>query len=383
MHSELQAVVAGHTCLDIIPGIRPGCGLADLMVPGKLVDVDAAVTATGGAVANTGLALHRLGLPVRLMGKVGDDLFGEAVLRLFRRHGEALAAGMIVAPGEATSYTVVLNPPGVDRVFLHCPGANDSFCAADLPLAQVAPARLFHFGYPPLMRRMFADGGRELAALMGGVRALGVTTSLDMALPDPASPAGQADWPGILARALPHVDLFLPSFDEIQAMLRLPPARPGGERLHEIADRLLDLGCAIVGLKLGDQGLYLRTTPDRQRLAALGRSAPADPAAWTACELLAPCYRVPVVGTTGAGDCTIAGFLAAILQGLSPADAVRSATAVGACNAEAADAISGIVPWPRVQARLAAGWDRLPVHLPLPGWQWADGLAYGPGHVRS
>ena len=77
-----------------------------------------------------------------------------------------------------------------------------------------------------------------------------------------------------------------------------------------------------------------------------------------------------MVGTTGAGDCTIAGFLAALLEGLSLPDAMTSAVAVGAFNVESADAVSGIKPWTTVQARIAAGWERLPVDIDLPGWIW-------------
>ncbi|MCK4602884.1 MAG: carbohydrate kinase family protein, partial [Phycisphaerae bacterium] len=59
---QVQVVVAGHICLDIIPTFSELKGdLAAAFVPGNLINVGPAVTATGGAVSNTGLALHRLG----------------------------------------------------------------------------------------------------------------------------------------------------------------------------------------------------------------------------------------------------------------------------------------------------------------------------------
>ncbi|HBY95163.1 MAG TPA: carbohydrate kinase family protein, partial [Chloroflexi bacterium] len=364
---QAEVVVAGHICLDVIPtfGEREG-GLEALLVPGKLVEVGPAVLAPGGAVSNTGLALHRLGVPTRLMGKVGDDLFGRAILDVLRQREPALAEGMIVTEGEPSSYTLVVNPPGVDRIFFHCPGTNDTFGAGDVADEQVAGARLFHFGYPPIMRRMYSAEGRELEALLRRVKAHGLTTSLDMAKPDPESDAGRAPWPALLARVLPFVDVFLPSLDEILFMLdrehfermqrggSLANAllEAGGLLLRELSERLLGLGTAVVALKLGDQGLYLRTTGDPDRLADLGEGAPGDPQPWLDRELLAPCFKANVVGTTGAGDCTIAGFLAGLLQGLSPEEVMTAAVAVGACSVERADATSGVPAWAAVKRRV-------------------------------
>jgi sugar/nucleoside kinase (ribokinase family) len=381
MSERRWVVVCGHICLDVIPTFGGSkIGLADLLVPGKLVDVGPAVIATGGAVSNTGLALHRLGVPARLMGKVGDDLFGHAILEVVRRHDPALAEGMIVSPEAASSYTIVVNPPGVDRVFLHCPGANDSFGADDVPYHTLSDVRLFHFGYPPLMRRMYQDGGSELESLFRRVKATGTVASLDMARPDPASAAGRAPWAEILTRVLPHVDLFLPSLDETLFMLdrkRFDAFEAGrlqvdGALLSDLAAQLLDLGAGVVALKLGAEGLYLRTGA-AEALAALGEMIAVE--AWAGRELLAPCFGVDVVGTTGSGDCTVAGFLAGLGHGLSPEDTMTSAVAVGACSVEAADATSGVRTWEEVQRRVGGGWARREAGLSLPGWEW-DGRVW-------
>ncbi len=375
-----EVVVAGHICLDVIPPFGERASGETFLTPGSLITVGPAITSTGGPVSNTGLALHRLGVPARLMGKVGDDLFGQAILDLLRADDPELARGMIVEHGESTSYTVVISPPGVDRVFLHSPGANDTFRAGDVDMQRVQGARLFHFGYPPLMRCMYLDAGAELADLMRRVKDAGLTTSLDMAYPDPASEAGQVDWSAVLARALPHVDVFLPSLDETLFMLDRPrfdelsrqadgdlAARVDGGLLADLAGRLLEMGAGVVGLKLGRQGLYVRTA-SRERIETMGACAPPDPASWAGRELLTPCFRVEVAGTTGSGDATIAGFLAGLLRGLPLEDVMTAAVAVGAFNVEQADAVSGIKSWDTVQARIAAGWGRLPVDLRLDRW---------------
>ncbi|MCJ7551897.1 MAG: hypothetical protein MUQ30_19685, partial [Anaerolineae bacterium] len=47
-----------------------------------------------------------------------------------------------------------------------------------------------------------------------------------------------------------------------------------------------------------------------------------------------------------------------------------SAAAVGACNVEAADAISGVPSWEAVLARLAVGWAQHDTRIRLRGWGW-------------
>lgn len=390
-----EIVVAGHLCLDMIPTFEhTGLGLSDLLVPGKLIDVGPLTAATGGPVSNTGLALHRLGYPVSLMGKVGDDMVGRAILDIVRGYGPTLAGGMIVTTESHSSYTVVISPPGVDRIFFHSPGANDTFGADDVAYEKLAGARLFHFGYPPLMRRMYEQDGAELATLLQRVKQRGLTTSLDMARPDPRSEAGRADWRAILANALPSVDVFLPSFDETLYMLErahfddLEQAAPGGdlnahatgELLKSLTDELIGLGAAVVGLKLGRHGMYLHTTADLARLKAMGACAPPKARAWVNRELLSPCFAAEVVGTTGSGDCTIAGFLGSLLKGESPEHAMTAAVAVGACNVEAPDAIGGVPPWAEVAQRVAAGWARRETGVALDGWTYdhASGLWHGP-----
>ena len=374
--SSRDIVVAGHICLDVIPAFdnEPDAPRA-LLAPGKLVQVGPPVTAPGGAVSNTGLALRRLGFSPRLVGKIGDDLFGKALLEVLSKEDAALAENMTTAPGASTSYTIVVSPPGTDRAFLHCPGANDTFGAKDVPDSLLQEAGLFHFGYPPLMRRMRVGGGSEMAALFERARASGAVTSLDMAFPDPDSEAAQVDWADWLQNVLPHVDVFAPSLEEMRAMLGRPQkdasALEDPAELSDLAGELLGMGAGLVALKLGSEGLYLRAASDAERL----------PAGWAGRELLAPCFEVEVAGTTGAGDCTVAGLLVGLAAGTSPEEALATATAVGACSVEEPDSTSGIPSLEAVRRRIARGWERRAPQTALPdGWRWDDDrtLWHGP-----
>jgi len=386
-----EAIVAGHLCLDVIPDLSMMAADGDgaKLQPGTLVNVGPALLSTGGAVSNSGIALHKLGVDTSLAGKVGDDLFGTAIVEIVKSNGASLADGVIVSEGEASSYTVVINPPGIDRTFLHCPGTNDTYGAEDFDRISLEGCRLVHFGYPPLMARIFEDGGEGLAAFHEKARAAGVTTSLDMARPDPDSDAGRVDWGAFLERVLPHVDIFLPSIDELLYMLDRPlfdelEAAGGvqehvdGDVLGRVSARLIERGVAVAAIKLGDQGLYLRTSSDVERLEAMGACAPSDPGPWAGRELYSPCLQVEVAGTTGAGDCTIAGFLAGVLKGLSPEGAVTTAVAVGGSSVETADATGGVPAWDALQSRLDAGWARRGAAPGLAGWDRRGELFVGP-----
>lgn len=380
---DADILVVGHFCLDIIPTFPDtGTPIGELFVPGRLVEVGDAVIGTGGAANNTGLALHRLGFPVGVVAKVGNDILGDAALRLLQRAAPRIADNMIVSPGDGTSYSVVLNPPGVDRIFLHASAANDTFCADDVPESAFGRARHMHFGYPPLMRRFQMNDGAELRTLFERARARGLTTSLDMARPDPNGPSGQVDWVRFMQNVLPAVDLFLPSVDEILFMTERPlfdalqekagQANPtallGIDAIKRTAERLLGMGAAVVGLKLGDQGFYLRTTADPDRLADMGSLSPANRDAWLDQEIATGCRRAAVAGTTGAGDCTIAGFLGAMLKGMTADEAVARAVAVGGASVESRDATSGVPAWSVIEERLAAGWPGSPCAVIPDNW---------------
>ena len=107
-----KVIVAGHICLDITPKFpaRKETDIGALLLPGKLLHMENAEVHTGGAVANTGLAMKIMGADVSLMGKIGTDAFGDMVCSILRKYGAA--EGMIRLDSETTSYTVVLAVPG-------------------------------------------------------------------------------------------------------------------------------------------------------------------------------------------------------------------------------------------------------------------------------
>lgn len=367
-----KIIAAGHICIDItpvFPAANPYGAISDVLVPGKLVQMEPADVHTGGSVANTGLALKLLGANVQLMGKVGDDAFGAMIRDILHGYG---AGGLIVDPTSSTSYSVVLAVPGIDRIFLHDPGANSTFSASDIPEKDLADAALFHFGYPPLMKRMYENNGAELAAIFRRMKDHGIATSLDLAAVDPNSEAGRADWQAVLANVLPHTDFFVPSFEELCFMLDRERydvlAARGGDMaalvdmeadVKPLAARCLAMGCRTVLIKCGTAGMYYKTA-GIEAMSKVGSRLELDAASWADQEGIQPCYRADqVLSGTGAGDTSIAAFLASVMAGRSPAQCTALAAAEGACAVTSYDALSGLKPLDQLDARIAAGWETM------------------------
>jgi sugar/nucleoside kinase (ribokinase family) len=360
-----DVIVAGHLCLDILPAMQhlPPEALAS---PGKLFEVGPLTFATGGTVSNVGLGLHRLGVDVGLMAALGDDITAQIIRTIIRSQGVSDSAIRTEA-GHSSSYSVVLSAQGQDRIFLHYTGNNATFTAHHIDFTQTSQARIFHLGYPPLLPALTVDEGAPLASLYQAVQAQGVLTSLDMAHPDPNGASGRVNWREVLRRTLPYVDVFVPSIEELLFMLRRADYDRWGGRalehltlayLRELADELLGMGAAVVGFKLGEAGMYLQASADLARFTRARLAL--DAQAWSGFAGYQPAFAVDVVGATGAGDCAYAGLLTGLLRGLPPRECLRLAAAVGACNVEAPDALSGVRSYEATVARLNAGWPTLP-----------------------
>ena len=362
--SAPEAVVAGHICLDITPKFEreDAVPIPELLRPGTLIGMKGVELSPGGAVSNTGTSLAKLGVSTALVAKVGEDALAE-ILRA-KLGPLANSTGVQAVEGVRTSYTVILAPPGVDRFFLHDTGANDEFSADDIDFKILDSVRLFHFGYPPAMRRMHLNEGAELERLLRSAKERGVTVSLDLSVPSEGSESGSAPWKRILERVLPYVDVFLPSAEELAFMVapelydRMnaaaerndPTEAVTPDDLMHLGEWILQRGVAVAGIKCGVNGFFLATGND-YALSRAGRAAP-QRATWAERRLYSASYYLDHVASgTGAGDAGIAGFLAAMLRDSDPEEALNMACATGAAAATEYDATSGVKDYAELRAR--------------------------------
>lgn len=369
-----KMIAAGHVCVDITPAIqgKKVTKINELLIPGKLIEVGEATVSTGGSVANTGLAMKILGGNVSLMGKIGNDAFGEIVRNVFRKY--QVEDGLLISDSESTSYSVVVAVPGIDRIFLHNPGANNAFYADDIPEEELQDAALFHFGYPPIMRSMYRNDGEELVKMMKAVKAAGVATSMDLAAVDDASEAGQVDWHHVLERVMPYVDIFVPSVEELCYMLDKERFQEWQERavgrdvteildiekdVKPLADECMKMGAKVLLLKCGVPGMYFRSAP-KEVLSQITDRLELDVDAWAGKEYFEKSY-VPekVLSGTGAGDTSIAAFLTAMTDGYTPEDALHLAAGTGASCVAAYDALSGLKSFEELKKKIDTGWKKV------------------------
>ncbi|MDW2799478.1 carbohydrate kinase family protein [Clostridium boliviensis] len=370
-----KIIVAGHISLDITPVFKGGDGKKILrsFQPGKLLEVGKASVSGGGAAFNTGLGLHALGAEVLLMANTGDDDFGRILKGKIQERG--CESCITVLPGEITSYTIVLAPKGVDRLFLHNPGCNDTFGFEHVDLKKAATADHFHFGYPTLMKRFYQNDGLELKELFCSIKELGLTTSLDLAAVDPESEAAACRWDRIFKSVLPYVDFFVPSIEELGFLLNRPlyekwQAIAAGEDItsilslkgdvETIADQALQLGAKAVLLKCGAAGMFLKTASNQAFV-----NGPDFLKGWGEISYFQNSFLPDrILSATGAGDTSIAAFIKAMLERRSPVECVRLAAATGASCVTAYDTVSGLMSFEKLEEKMKNGWEEQKQILP-------------------
>ena len=253
---------------------------------GQLVLVDQFELHTGGCAMNTAVALSRLGLSAGIIGKVGQDAFGDYLVAALQREGVD-TAGIRRQEGVNTSASMVCVTPSGERSFIHYLGANAELGAEDVDFDIVERAKVLHVGAALLIPKL---DGAPLAGVLKRAQELGVTTVLDTAWD------GRGRWMEAVGPCLPYTDYCVPSYEEARMLT--------GERDPAAMARVfLAAGVKHVGIKLGEKGCYVRSAHEEHQL---------------------PPYQVEAVDATGAGDSFNSGYLCARAGGADPVEAVKN-----------------------------------------------------------
>ncbi len=285
---------------------------------GRLALVERMELHSGGCAANTGVGLAKLGVRTAVIGKVGADGFGDYLVNVFKSHG-ADAGGVVRDQEVATSSTMVMVHGDGERSFLHYIGANATLMVEEIDRERVRASKVLHIAGSLILPGI---DGEPTARLLKWAQGEGVTTALDTCWDS------RGRWLELIGPCLPYVDYLLPSFEEAKMLAG------GREDPGDVARFLLDQGARVVGLKMGEQGCYIR-------------SASGD-------DFRVPSLPVLAVDALGAGDAFVAGFVAGIVQGWDLERCARFANVVGACCVTALGATTGILGFAATLALLDA-----------------------------
>ena len=280
-----QVVVLGDINIDVILPVS-----AYPQTGGEIVS-QGGLTSLGGSAANTAVVLAKLGLATRLLGRVGQDAWGEIALGELRVAGVELDHVQRDAQAPTGMIFTPVTPDG-ERTMFGQRGANMSTDPAEMRPNLLAGAQLLHLsGYAFLAEPQRQAGIRavELA------RRQGLALSLDTAL----LPALAV--PEQIKALLPGLAICVLGLEEARALT-------GSQAPGECAQALLQAGVGQVGLKLGREGCLLAEAGGLWEI---------------------PAFPAQVVDTTGAGDAFSAGLIYARLHSLSPPAAGLLANALG------------------------------------------------------
>ncbi len=237
----------------------------------------------GGKGGNQAMAVARLGYPVRMIGRVGNDSFGSQ-LRAQLESAAVDCSALAVSEGPSGVAVILVSRAGENSIVV-APGANAKVTPDDIDrnieLIRSAGIVLAQLEIPL----------ETVAHLANVCKREGVSFFLD--------PAPAAALPEELLRSTAW---FTPNETEAAFYLGdvedlAPP---------EIASRLHALGPRGVVLKLGARGAYVSTSE---------------------VQCLVPAVPVQALDTTAAGDAFSGAFATALMLGKSPAESTAFAVA--------------------------------------------------------
>ena len=276
-------VVLGGMNMDLI-GVTPR-----LPAPGETVMGNHFYTAPGGKGANQAVAAARMGASVRMVGRVGDDVFGPPMLDDLRGYGID-TTGISVDPDHASGIAMILLDAQRQNYIIAIYGANMQCGEPELAAVERALD-----GADALMLQLETPYETSLRAAQMA-NEMGVTVVWD-----PAPPLG------LPAEAFAALDIVTPNQTEAESLTGIPVSSV--ESAHAAAAALLDAGASIAIVKLGEEGACYATAEGRGHVAS---------------------HEVEASDTVAAGDAFGGAFTVALGEGRSVAEAARYGTAAGA-----------------------------------------------------
>ncbi len=262
-----------------------------------------------GTAAGTTIDLAKLGAEVYPMGCIGEDELGNFLLNTMQRYGIDTSCLKRKA-GVQTSATMLPIRPNGERPALHVQGANGELVWEDLNLDIIAETDYLHMGGTSLLPKFDGEPTRRVLEF---AKKNGVITTFDqVAIKRP-------DLLDLIEPCLPFVDYFMPGFEEAVMMCGLTD-------LHEVINFFLERGAKHTVFKMGEQGSTIAYKEKGQTVVKR-----------------IPCFKVPVIDSTGCGDAYCAGFITGLSMGWDLEKSARLGTASAGLVIQGLGSDAGIV----------------------------------------
>lgn len=283
MFAQKPIVVVGsiNTDLVAVAGKIPAAGET---VMGKDFQIH-----PGGKGANQAVAVARLGYPVQLIGRLGDDAFG-AQLKTYLETAGVDIKGVATSEGASGVAMIILSSGGENSIVV-TPGANAKVTPDDIAknLERIRRAGIVL---------------AQLEIPLETVEYLAMVCAREE-VPLILDPAPARDLP---AKLFKHIAWFTPNQIEAAFFAGVDAANANGTEPAAMAKAILSKGCNAALLKLGPRGAYVAS-----------RTEPGT---------FVPAFAVKAVDTTAAGDAFNGGFATGLMLGKSPVESATFAAAV-------------------------------------------------------
>lgn len=283
----MSVVVFGSINMDLV--VRT----PRLPAPAETITGHEFFTAPGGKGANQAVAAARLGVPTRMVGRVGGDAFGQELRQNLAGAGADVSA-VFTDPAVSSGVAVIGVDDNAQNNIIIVPGANGRVGQDDLVRLDAALA-----GAKVLLLQLEVPLEAVVAAAQLAHQR-GITVVLD--------PAPVQSLPVELYTL---VDILTPN--EVEAGQLIGAAVKSQADAAAAAKKLLALGVKTAIIKMGALGvLYAQAGSD---------------------STFVPAFKVQAVDTVAAGDAFNGGLAAALLEGKPLPEAIRWGAAAGALSA--------------------------------------------------
>ena len=259
------------------------------------------VARPGGAPANVAVAASRIGAGAAFVGSVGEDLFGDFILRALESEGVETGGVSRQKPPTRTSLAFVEIADDGDRAFTFyrsSPAADELLSPDDVTEDMISGASFVNFGSIPLIREPARSATHRIAEL---AKEYDVPIAFDVNFREHLWESTEAAREAVD----PLFDLSTIvklGDDELSPLL-------GTEDVEEAAGMLLDRGVPLVLVSRGSEGAFYVT----REFSGQVRTFEVD----------------EVVDATGAGDAFLAAALVHLSGELFDEERVREATLRG------------------------------------------------------